>query len=46
MGWEEKQFAFVMLIYRRGKEEAKRENRAESLFFGALTFVNVPASAK
>ena len=32
MGCEEKQFAFVVVIYRRGKEEAKRENRAGSLF--------------
>ena len=43
MGCEEKQFAFAILIYRRGKETAKKENRAGSLFFEALTFVNVLA---
>ena len=43
MECEEKQFAFVVVMYRRDKEEAKREKRAGSLFFGALTFVNVPA---
>ncbi len=37
---------FVVLIYRRGKEEAKRGNRAGSLFIGALTFANVPCASR
>ena len=36
----------VVLIYRRGKEEAKRGNRAGSLFIGALTFANVPGASR
>ena len=37
---------FVVLIYRRGKEEAKRENRAGFFILVALTFVNVPGVSR
>ena len=37
---------FVVLIYRRGKEEAKRENRAGFFILVALTFVDVPGVSR
>ena len=36
----------VVLIYRRGKEEAKRANSAVFFILAALTFVNVPGVSR
>ena len=46
--WDAKKsnLRFVVLIYRRGKEEAKRENRAGFFILVALTFVNVPGVSR
>ena len=46
MGCEENQFSFVMVMCRRGKEEAKREREGGIFIFGALTSVNVLAEAE
>ena len=43
MGCEEKQFLFVVVMCRRGKEEAKREREGGIFIFAALTSVNVMA---